>query len=173
MSSLHPCRASLGEGPAEAPLAGTNYAGKLRLLCMHLHAVTCDCDLFAAMRVVLAACLLVTRTDTRRQTLGTRDASYEGTTASCADCRFLEASPSNKPGSIMLKDFRLRLLKFAPPSLILAAWLAVASKLVDDGAACKSEGLSSVHGNTLLASFHQHPALISLLDLPNSQPAGR
>ena len=73
----------------------------------------------------------------------------------------------------MLTYCRLRPLKFALPSLIFAAWLAVAAELVDDGAACKSEGLCSVHDNASLAVFHKHPALISLLDLPNRQPAGR
>ena len=75
----------------------------------------------------------------------------------------------------MLKYCRLLPLKLALPSLILAAWLAVVAQLVDDGAACNSQGLSSgqSHGIISLPAFQKHPALISLLDLPNRQPAGR
>ena len=74
----------------------------------------------------------------------------------------------------MLKYCRLLPLKLALPSLILAAWLAVAAQLVDDdGAACNSQGLSCGHGIISLPAFHKHPALISLLNLPNRQPAGR
>ena len=103
----------------------------------------------------------VVRAQTPRLTLAADDGSL------------LEASTNNKLGNIMLKCCRLRPLKFALLSLIFAAWLSVSAELVDDGAACKSEGLCSVHGNTPLAVFHKHPALISLLDLPNRQPAGR
>ena len=75
----------------------------------------------------------------------------------------------------MRKYCRLLPLKLALPSLILASWLAVAAELVDDGgrAACNSQGLSCGHGIISLPAFHKHPALISLLDLPNRQPAGR
>ncbi len=74
----------------------------------------------------------------------------------------------------MLKYCRLLPLKLALPSLILAAWLAVAAQLLDDdGAACNSQGLSCGHGIISPPAFHKHPALISLLDLPNRQPAGR
>ncbi len=77
----------------------------------------------------------------------------------------------------MLKYCRLLPLKLALPSLILASWLAVAAELVDDGgrAACNSQGICSgqSYGIISLPAFQKHPALISLLDLPNRQPAGR
>jgi len=72
-------------------------------------------------------------------------------------------------------------LKLPLPLLCFAAaWLAVGAGQGDGGAVCEDkdtaiEGarLISMCGTSPVASFHKHPALISLLDLPHRQPAGR
>jgi hypothetical protein len=78
-----------------------------------------------------------------------------------------------------LKQLKLPLLLL----FFAAAWLAVGAGQGDGGAvqgvcedkvkAIEGTHLISMCGTSPVASFHKHPALISLLDLPHRQPAGR
>ena len=76
----------------------------------------------------------------------------------------------------MLNHCRSSLLILALHSLAFASWLAVAAAahLTDDAATCKAGQTHSTSQNSSdVASFHKHPALVSVLDLPHRQPVGR
>ena len=76
---------------------------------------------------------------------------------------------------------QLKQLKLPLPLLFFAAaWLAIGAGQGDGGEVCedKVNAIEGAHligmcGTSPAASFHKHPALISLLDLPRRQPAGR
>ena len=63
--------------------------------------------------------------------------------------------------------------------IFAAAWLAIGADQGNGRDVCKLEDTAcegarlSMQDISPVASFNKHPALISLLDLPHRQPAGR